>query len=69
MSDLLSYKNYTGTIEYSKEDSCFFGKVIGIKSILSYEGASIKELEQDFHNVVDEYVKNCKEWNVEPEIE
>lgn len=38
MSDLLSYKNYNGTVEYSKEDSCLFGKVVGIKSLLSYEG-------------------------------
>ena len=67
MSNLLSYKNYYGTVEYSKEDSCLFGKVIGIKSILSYEGISVKELEQDFRNVIDEYLKDCEERNVEPE--
>ena len=38
MSDLLSYKNYNGTVEYSKEDGCLFGKVVGIKSWLSHEG-------------------------------
>ena len=43
MSDLLSYKNYNGTVEFSKEDNCLFGKVIGIKSLISYEGASVKE--------------------------
>lgn len=52
MSNLLSYKNYNGTVEYSKEDSGLFGKVIGIKSLLSYEGDSVKELEQDFQNVI-----------------
>lgn len=67
MSNLLSYKNYNGTVEYSKEDSCLFGKVIGIKSLLSYEGDSVKELEQDFQNVIDEYLTDCKERNVEPE--
>jgi predicted HicB family RNase H-like nuclease len=41
MSNLLSYKNYNGTVEYSKEDGCLFGKVVGIKSLLSYEGDSI----------------------------
>ena len=48
MSDLLVYKNYNGTVEYSKEDRCLFGKVIGIKSLLSYEGNSVEELEADF---------------------
>ena len=63
MSNLLSYKNYNGTVEYSKEDSCLFGKVVGIKSLLSYEGNSV----QDFQNVIDEYLADCKERNVEPE--
>lgn len=67
MSNLLSYKNFNGTVEYSKEDGCLFGKVIGIKSLLSYEGDSVKELEQDFRNVIDEYLLDCKEQNVTPE--
>ena len=67
MSNLLSYKNYNGTVEYSKEDSCLFGKVVGIKSLLSYEGNSVQELEQDFCKVIDEYLEDCNERNVEPE--
>lgn len=67
MSNLLPYKNYNGTVEYSKEDSCLFGKVVGIKSLLSYEGDSVRELEQDLQNVIDEYLADCKERNVEPE--
>ena len=67
MSNLLSYKNYNGTVEYSSEDNCLFGKVIGLKSLLSYEGYSVQELEQDFHSVIDEYLEDCKERNVQPE--
>lgn len=68
MSNWLSYKNYNGTVEYSKEDDCLFGKVIGIKSLLSYEGESIKELKADFQKVIDEYLTDCRERNVEPEL-
>lgn len=67
MSNLLSYKNYNGTVEYSKEDNCLFGKVIGLKSLLSYEGESLSELEQDFRNVIDEYLDECQEQRMEPE--
>ena len=67
MSNLLSYKNYNGTVEYSKEDNCLFGKVVGIRSLLSYEGVSVQELEQDFQNAVDEYLSDCKERDVKPE--
>ena len=68
MSDLLSYRNYNGTVEYSKEEKCLFGKVVGIKSLLSYEGESVKALEQDFQNVIDVYLSECREQNVEPEL-
>ena len=64
MSNWLSYKNYNGTVEYSKEDDCLFGKVVGVRS---YEGESIKELKADFQRVIDEYLADCGERNVEPE--
>ncbi len=67
MSNLLSYQNYNGTVEYSKEDCCLYGKVIGIKSLLSYEGSSVQELEQDFQRVIDDYLEDCKERNIAPE--
>ena len=67
MSDLLSYKNFNGTVEYSSEENCLFGKVIGIKSLLSYEGESIQALENDFKNVVDAYLEDCRERGIEPE--
>ena len=68
MSNLLSYKNYNGTVEYSKEDRCLYGKVVGIKSLLSYEGSSVQELEEAFQNAINEYIKDCEERNVLPEI-
>ena len=55
MSDLLSYKDYNGTVEYSDDDKCFYGKVVGIKSLLSYEGVSVQELEKNFQSTIDEY--------------
>jgi predicted HicB family RNase H-like nuclease len=67
MSNLLSYKNYNGTVEYSKEDGCLFGKVVGIKSLLSYEGNSIQELEKDFQTVIDDYMADCEEREIQPE--
>lgn len=67
MSNLLSYKNYNGTVEYSKEDKCLYGKVIGLKSLLSYEGDSVQDLEIDFQNVIDDYLNDCEERGVQPE--
>lgn len=44
-----------------------YGKVVGIKPLLSYEGNSVQELKDDFQKVVDEYLKDCEERNVVPE--
>jgi predicted HicB family RNase H-like nuclease len=67
MSNLMSYRNYNGTVEYSREDKCLFGKVVGIKSLLLYEGNSVSELEEDFKSVIDEYIADCQNRGVQPE--
>ena len=67
MSNLLSFKNYNGTVEYSKEDKCLYGKVVGIKSLLSYEGTSLEELKNCFQSAINEYLEDCKKRNVHPE--
>lgn len=67
MINPLSYKNYNGTVEFSSDDNCLFGKVVGIKSLLSYEGQSIKELKEDFERTVDEYLEDCQERGIAPE--
>lgn len=63
----LEYKGYTGTIEYSKEDGLLFGKVLGIKALISYEGSTGKKLEADFTEAIDTYLADCKQDRVAPE--
>ncbi len=67
MNNILEYKGYNGTVEYSSEDNILFGKVIGIKSLISYEGQSVNELKKDFEGAVDEYLEYCSENNIDPE--
>lgn len=57
MNNILEYKGYSGTVEYSADDNVLFGKVIGIKSLISYEGQSVDELRADFEYAVDEYLE------------
>ena len=44
MKNTMEYKGYVGNVEFSEEDEVFFGKVIGIRSLISYEGATAKDL-------------------------
>lgn len=63
----LEYRSYTGSIEYSKEDDLLYGKVLGIKGLISYEGKTGHELEDDFKEAIDTYLTDCKQSGVEPE--
>ena len=65
--DYLEYKGYKGSVEYSKEDNCLFGKVQGMsKALILYEGNTLDELRKDFEEGVDSYLEACKVDGVEP---
>ena len=65
--EYLKYKGYTGSVEYSDEDQCLFGRVQGLtKDLVTYEGSTIEELTKDFEGVVDDYLALCKEKGIEP---
>ena len=67
MLETMQYKGYIGSTEYSENDHVFFGKVQGIRSLISYEGATIQELQDDFHGAVDDYLAICKAEGNAPE--
>ena len=65
--DYLEYKGYLGSVEYSKEDNCLFGKVLGMsKDFIAYEGNTVDELRQDFEAGIDSYLEGCLADGVEP---
>ena len=67
MKNTMEYKGYIGSVEFSEKDEVFFGKVLGIRALISYEGTSAKELIEDFHGAVDAYLEMCSEAGEEPE--
>jgi len=67
MKNYIEYKGYIGSVEYSNDDNCLLGKVQGIRSLISYEGNSVEELKKSFEYMVDGYLEDCKQENIEPE--
>ena len=67
MNNIMRYKDYVGSVEFSEEDDCFFGSVLGIRSLISYEGTDARSLVEDFHNAVDSYLTMCEEKGEAPE--
>ena len=63
----LKYKGYTGSVEYSEDDKCLFGKVQGMsKDSITYEGSTVEELTADFEGAVDDCLALCEEKGIEP---
>ena len=67
MNNLMEYKGYVGSVEFSPSDESFYGKVQGIRSLISYEGTTASELVSDFHGAVDDYLSMCEAEGKEPE--
>ena len=67
MNNTMEYKGYVGSVEFSEEDALFYGKVLGIRALISYEGTNAAELVTDFHGAVDDYLEVCAQSGTEPE--
>ena len=67
MKDLMEYKGYYGSVEFSSAGNLLFGKVLGIKGLISYEGESVQSLKIDFREAVDEYLEMCAAEGIEPQ--
>lgn len=44
----LYYKRYTGNINYSSEDKCYYGQLQNINGLVDYCGEMLEELKTDF---------------------
>jgi predicted HicB family RNase H-like nuclease len=67
MNNAIEYKGYYGTVEFSSADKVLCGKVIGVNSLISFEGDSVQSLKEDFEGAVDDYLEMCAEKGAEPE--
>ncbi len=64
---VLSYKGFLGGTDYDDEAEVFYGTLLNANVIMSFRGASVKELKSSFRNVVDTYLEDCERDGIEPE--
>ena len=48
------------------EDNLLFGRVLGIRGLISYEGENLATLKKDFADAIDDYLLACKQEGREP---
>ena len=52
--NILEYKGFVGLVEFSTEDEVFYGKIIAIKDLVSYEGNTVISIKSNFHSAVND---------------
>ena len=63
----MTYKGYEGIAEFDEDAHIFSGEVLGLMDVITFQGETVSELEQAFHDSVDDYLQWCKEDGVAPE--
>ncbi len=64
---MIEYKGYEGSFEFDEENKLFRGKVSNIDDLVTFQGKSIKEVQEAFEDAVDEYVSWCKKYRKKQE--
>jgi predicted HicB family RNase H-like nuclease len=67
MSSSLSYKGYASRIEFSVEDECFIGHIVGIQDVVGFHGETVAELKTAFEEAVDDYLDACNKIGKSPQ--
>jgi len=63
----MTYKGYPARIEYSSEDECFIGHIVGIRDIVGFHAESVAELRTAFQESVEDYLETCAQLGKAPQ--
>lgn len=64
---MMEYKGYIGQVEFDDEANIFHGEVINLRDVVTFQGATVRELREAFQDSVDDYLTFCTERGETPE--
>lgn len=64
---MMIYKGYVGEFELDSDDDIFYGKLIGINQLVTFEADNAHDLRHAFYEAVDDYLAFCAEQNIVPD--
>ena len=67
MKNAMTYKGYTARIEFDAQDRIFFGRLAGIRDIITFHGETVDELEAAFKEAVGDYLAICAKLGEKPD--
>lgn len=67
MKNTMSYKGYLARVEYSDEDRCFVGHLLGIRDVVGFHAETVAKLRAAFKEAVEDYLDTCAKAEIEPQ--
>jgi predicted HicB family RNase H-like nuclease len=63
----MTYKGYEAVVEFDEAAGIFSGEVINTRDVITFQGASVRELMKAFKDSVDDYLEFCAKRKEDPE--
>ena len=63
----MNHKGYTARIEFDERDNIFVGRVLGVRTMISFHGQTVDELRTAFGTAIEEFLRDCKAQGIRPE--
>lgn len=63
----MTHQGYTARIEFDDRDGIFVGRILGLRSIISFHGETVAQLRREFAAAVKDYLADCKAQGLDPE--
>jgi predicted HicB family RNase H-like nuclease len=64
---MMEYKGYIGKVEIDDEAGILYGEVINVRDVITFEGTAVDEIQEAFHESVDDYLEFCAQRGESPE--
>lgn len=63
----MNHGGFTARIEFDERDNLFVGRILGLRSIISFHGATVAQLRREFVAAIKDYLEDCRAQGVAPE--
>ena len=63
----MQHKGYAGKVEFDADAGILHGEVLGIRDVVTFQGASVAEVQKAFRESVEDYLTFCKQRGESPD--
>lgn len=56
----ISYKGFTARVDFSADNDCFVGWIVGIDDIVTFHADTVENLKTEMKSMVEFYLETCR---------